>query len=163
MASNVSNSLLCTFGSATIAISFDQHYQSWNIFDSHSRNVNGFSVSDGAASSILFTDIQSLVTFLVQNYNGLPFEITPVIIEISDVVRNSTDQTLGLKALSSQPLEFSNTDPACFAVNCVKDSASRKGNNFGKVDLIQEFVQCKKIVILHNRSKRQHNLTRILL
>ena len=43
MASNVSNSLLCTFGSATIAISFDQHYQSWNIFDSHSRNVNGFS------------------------------------------------------------------------------------------------------------------------
>ena len=79
----------------------------------------------------------------MQNYNGLPFEITPVIIEISDVVRNSTDQTLGLKALSSQPLQFSNTDPAGFAVNCVEDSASRKGNNFGKVDLIQEFVQCK--------------------
>ena len=57
MASLVSNSLLCTFGSASIAISFDQHYQSWNILDSHSRNVNDFSVSDGAASFLFCLQI----------------------------------------------------------------------------------------------------------
>ncbi|CAC5405284.1 unnamed protein product [Mytilus coruscus] len=85
MAFSISNYFICTFGDSTIAIFRLERSEQWFIFDSHSRNSTGITNPFGSAAIIELSNYEECVQFLRQNYEGKPFEITPVVFERQDV------------------------------------------------------------------------------
>ena len=78
---SISNYFIATFGCNSIAIFRLPDSNQWYIFDSHSRNCTGMSNAFGTATLLEFLDYEQCLNFIFQNFNGMHFEITPVIFE----------------------------------------------------------------------------------
>ena len=78
---SISDHVIATLGSTTIGLLHSSATDRWFVFDSHSINSSGVPVPDGTASSLVFTSIDAIVSFLQLNYHHQMFEISPVIFE----------------------------------------------------------------------------------
>lgn len=83
----ISDFMLLTIGVNTISIS--RVNGRWYLFDSHGRDVNGLSSDTGFASIMIFEHLDELTIFLNRYFSRSVFNLTPVIIDRSNVDSNS--------------------------------------------------------------------------
>ena len=77
----ISDLMLFTVGRVTVAV-IHRNGQ-YFLADSHARNNQGQPCSDGNAIVLHFADVQSLISYLNNCYNGAQFNLTPIGIEAS--------------------------------------------------------------------------------
>ncbi|MEW8545326.1 MAG: DUF6570 domain-containing protein [Candidatus Thiodiazotropha sp.] len=89
MSSDISNYMMVTFGETTVGVINSD--SNWYLFDSHSRDSYGVLSADGYASTLSFKDLDDLMEFLCFNYNGIVYNLTPVVFETVGVVNGYSD------------------------------------------------------------------------
>ena len=80
--------MLVTIGTSTVALA--QQGNNIYVFDSHSRNSDGYIVDNGHAVLLHCTDIQSAVSYFTNVYGHVPFNIFPVNFSIRSQKRSTT-------------------------------------------------------------------------
>lgn len=77
-ASLISPYLLFTSGGTTICIVCDNTNEQYLIFDSHARNANGYPDANGNSILLIFDQMEEVLEYLTNMYNGHRYEISNV-------------------------------------------------------------------------------------
>ena len=83
----ISNFMLITFDSYTIAVF--QYGNNIYVFDSHALNFDSVSHESGSSSMLEFGNLQHLYTYLLTNFEGSLFNLSPVVFENNFVEQNT--------------------------------------------------------------------------